>query len=212
MRLATPHPAQAAAPPPRAPTLGERLRHETRDLHDRIEANPRFGRLMAADLTRDEYRQLLLRLLGHHRPVEAALAAAASHLPRALGVLDRLRRTALLQADLRALDVEAGFVAALSTCPPPGLTTAEAAWGTLYVLEGATLGGQVIARHIAATLGIGPGNGAAALVPYGDQAGPQWRAFKAALEATAPDLDQDAVVDAARAAFTRLDDWMATPA
>jgi len=211
MRLATPHPV-SAAPPPRPSTLGERLRHETRDLHDRIEANPRFGRLMATDLTRDEYRQLLVAMLGHHRPVEATLAAASQLLPAALEIRDRLRRTALLEADLRALDLDDAAIATLPTCLPPALTEAEAAWGTLYVLEGATLGGQVIARHLTATLGIGPANGAAALVPYGDQTGPRWRAFKAALEAAAPDLDPDAVVDAARLAFTRLDDWMAAPA
>jgi len=212
MRLATPHAALVAGPPPRPPTLGERLRHGTRDLHDRIEANPRFGRLLATDLTRDEYCRILAALLGHHRPVEAALAAAAPLLPASLGVADRLRRTALLEADLRALEADATGIAALPACPPLALTTAEAAWGTLYVLEGATLGGQVIARHLAAALGIGPANGASALVPYGDQTGTQWRAFKTALEATAPDLDQDAVVDAARRAFTRLDDWMAAPA
>lgn len=212
MRLGTPQHAPAAVPPPRPPTLGERLRHETRDLHDRIEANPRFGRLMATDLTQGEYRQILVGLLGHHRPVEAALAAAAPLLPAALGVADRLRRTALLEADLRALGLDGTAIADLPACPPLALATAEAAWGTLYMLEGATLGGQVIARHLAATLGLGPGNGASALVPYGDQTGTQWRGFKAALEATAPGLDADAVVDAARRAFTRLDDWMAAPA
>ncbi len=212
-------PAGPAGAPPRpvgADPLSIRLRHGTRDLHDRIEANPRFGRLMSPGLSLAEYRGLLARLYGHHGPAEAALAAAAHRLPAALEMPRRLRRTPLLAADLRALGLSAQAIAALPTCGPGAypIRTAEQAWGTLYVLEGATLGGQVIARHLAATLGLGPATGAAAVVPHGEATGALWRGFRQLLDETAQQapLDPEAVVAAARHAFATLDSWVAAAA
>ncbi|OYX11105.1 MAG: hypothetical protein B7Z11_05445 [Acidovorax sp. 32-64-7] len=69
--------AERLAPRPEAAaetSLAARLRRETRDLHDRIEANHRFARLMAPDLTRGEYRGLVARL---RLPTCAADAAPA---------------------------------------------------------------------------------------------------------------------------------------
>ncbi len=202
----------AAAPDaPQAALLGARLRHGTRDLHDAIEANPRFARLMAPDLSRDEYASLLARMLGHHAPAEAALAQAAPLLPAALDLPARLRRGAALAADLRALGLKPARIAALPRCGAYRLDSAEAAWGTLYVLEGSALGGQVIARHLAATLGLDAANGAAGIVPHGAETGRLWREFKQLLEESAAlgRLDGDAVIAAARHAFATLDGWMA---
>lgn len=196
-------PAAAAMPQP----LSARLRLETRDAHDRIEANPHFARLMAPDLTRQEYRALLARLFGHHAPAEASLAQAMALLPAGLDLPRRLSRTALMAGDLAALGFSPARVAALPRCAGIQLRRREQAWGLLYVLEGSSLGGQVIARHLEALLEIGPGTGAAGMVPHGAATGQLWREFKSMLDQAA--LDGDAVVDAARQAFDRLDRWVA---
>ncbi len=197
---------------PAALPLSARLRQGTRDLHDRIEANPRMTRLMAADLSRLEYRGLLARLHGHHAPAEAALAAAAPLLPPALDLPRRLRRGALLAQDLRALGLSGTALAALPRCTAAGrIASAEAAWGTLYVLEGATLGGQVIARRLAATLGLDARSGAAGLAPHGAEAGALWRLFRHLLDAAAArgEIAPATVLAAARRCFATLDAWMA---
>jgi heme oxygenase len=49
--------------------------------------------------------------------------------------------------------------------------------GCLYVLEGATLGGQFISRHLA-TLGIGPANGGLFFHGYGAKTGEMWKSFQ----------------------------------
>ncbi len=209
--------APAVMPPP---TLSARLRLQTRAAHDRIEANPHFARLMAPDLTRPEYHALVARLFGHHAAAEAGLAGAAALLPDRLGLAGRLRRTALLGADLVALGSTPVQVAALPRCPGLALRRPEEAWGVLYVLEGSSLGGQVIARHLAQHLQIGPSTGASGMAPYGAETGALWRGFKDALDEAfamgAPDhvctrgaLDAEAVIDAACQAFDRLDRWVA---
>lgn len=211
-----PAPHAAAAPPAGAPLatpLSQRLRHGTADLHGRIEQNSRFGRLMSPELTLAEYRGLVERLYGHHGPAEAALAGAAPLLPVALDLPRRLRRATLLAGDLRALGLSVHAIAALPCCLPGtyAIATAEAAWGTLYVLEGSALGGQVIARHLAARLGLGSTTGAAGMVPHGEETGMLWRQFRQLLDETAvlQPLDAEAVIDAARHAFATLDAWVA---
>lgn len=203
--------AEAPVFPALAPPLTLRLRQETRDLHDRIEANARFARLMAPDLTLAEYRRLVARLHGHHAPLEAALEAMAHRLPACLALHRRLNRRAALAADLLALGFAPDAIAALPRCEAFVIRSVEQALGALYVLEGSTLGGQLIARHLQATLGIGPTTGAAHVVPHGAETGTLWRDFRLALDegAEAAQFDPDAVITAARHAFDRLDRWVA---
>jgi heme oxygenase (biliverdin-IX-beta and delta-forming) len=190
---------------------GRRSPPPTRDLHDKIEANPHFCRLMAPDLTRAEYGSLLARIYGHHAAAEAALAEAAPLLPPGLALEHRLRRTALLANDLAQLGLAQAAIAALPRCQVAACATAEEAWGQLCVLEGLVLGGQLIARHLAATLALGPQTGAGGMVPHGTETGVLWRGFKQALEDAADSgtLDSAHVVTAARRAFATLDAWVA---
>ena len=78
------------------------------------------------------------------------------------------------------------------------------------MLEGATLGGQLVRRHLAHTLGLGPATGAAYYHAYGDGVGPMWRAFLAGLtvaverEGCAP----EEMLAGARDTFDALADWL----
>jgi heme oxygenase len=56
----------------------------------------------------------------------------------------------------------------------PALSSPGAVWGTLYVTEGATLGGRVLRRHIEARLGPVP---VRFLDGHGDRTQPMWRAL-----------------------------------
>lgn len=58
----------------------------------------------------------------------------------------------------------------------------SAALGSMYVLEGAALGGQVIARRVAAQFGLGPEHGAAFFNGWGSRTGAMWREFQQVLE------------------------------
>ncbi len=62
------------------------------------------------------------------------------------------------------------------------IRSAPAAFGCLYVLEGSTLGGQMIARQIQKVLGLGPENGCAFFSSYGSNVGQMWKRFGENLE------------------------------
>lgn len=192
---------------PAAPlTARALLRDATRPLHDRVE---RAVDLTARARTRDGYRALLTAFYGLHAPIERQLAA----LPWDEAGLDvgARRKGPLLRADLRALGVDP---AAVPRCPDlPRTDTVAAGFGCLYVLEGSTLGGQVIARDVEASLGLDAGSGAAFFRSYGADVGRMWRAFTRALDAH---VDTEArrreALAAATATFETFERWVGRPA
>jgi heme oxygenase len=86
------------------------------------------------------------------------------------------------------------------------------ALGCLYVLEGATLGGQLIGRQVQRQLGLRSEHGCAFFAGYGaDQTGPMWKAFSEAVDAygSAQPAAQGAIVAAACDTFLRFEHWIA---
>jgi heme oxygenase len=79
----------------------------------------------------------------------------------------------------------------------------------LYVLEGATLGGQILRREITARLGLEADNGAAYLDVYGAATGRRWRQFLKKQSNRPKDADQrKAVVLAAQTTFSCFERWL----
>jgi heme oxygenase len=82
--------------------------------------------------------------------------------------------------------------------------------GWLYVLEGATLGGAVIARHVRRA-GTVPAAALSFHTLYGRSLGARWREYHAAVAAWVGEDARraDAVVAGALATFAALEDWCA---
>jgi len=198
-------PTAAASP---SNSLLAALKQGTREEHVAIE---RQLRLMVPGVTLDDYRDYLSRMLGYCEPLEAALAALDA-LPDEVPDFERRRKAGAAARDLCDLGAVAADVAALPRCADlPPLGSVARGLGCLYVLEGSTLGGQIIARHLELRLGVGPQRGGSFVRSYGPDVGPMWRAFGVGLEAyaaRAPDL-RDAVVAAARDTFVTLGRWLA---
>lgn len=188
--------------PTTAPDLLARLKAETRADHDAIEA---ALDLAGGGLTRDRYRRTLERFYGFYRPLEAGLLVAGAWAGCGLDPADR-QKAPLLAADLRALGADPD---ALPDCPRlPSHATAASAFGVLYVLEGATLGGQVVSRHLRPTLGITTEAGGRFFRGYGERTGEMWQAFRSSLVAFAAGSENDdEIAAAAIATFRTLRLW-----
>ena len=127
---------------------------------------------------------------------EAAVGAA---LPRDRhGWLQTRSRRTFLRHDLQALGVDSLD----ATIEIPPLAGAAAAWGSVYVMEGSALGGQVITRHLAEA-GLHRDNGAAYFHGWGEATGGMWREFRALLEAEVAAPDD--IEQACRAACNTFD-------
>jgi heme oxygenase len=181
-----------------------KLRAATRTEHDAIEAS--LG-LLRASLTVHRYHKIVERFYGYYAPLEAALAHARAAVAPHLDLPDS-GRTALLARDLEALD---GRPAAdLPRCSfLPALETRGAVIGCMYVLEGATLGGQLVTRHVMATLGLAPDRGCAFFFGDGDRTAARWKSFSRLLSefsGAQPTSHVDAIV-AAVATFRTFRLW-----
>jgi heme oxygenase len=182
-------------------TLFSRLKSATEQEHRDIEAiiDP-----MKNFCSLPAYKAHLIKTWMLYQSMEAELAGVDWS---AIGIdFDARRKTPLLEEDLRFLQVphasEASVHSLLHRADP------EFAIGCLYVLEGATLGGQFISRHLA-KLGIGPTSGGLFFNGYGAKTGEMWKSFQtsAALYCTTEDQIELAVTGA-KATFGRFRDSM----
>ena len=183
------------------------LRAATAEAHERLHHLPAFAALAAGGLDRAAYADLLGRLLGFHEPMEAALAACLGDAAFGLD-LRALRRAPLLHGDLDTL----GASAALPRAPTPEFASPAAAMGALYVTEGATLGGRLLARGLDRLLGPGAA-GRRFLLAGTDPSRPAWRDVRAAIDRCAASPGAlAAMTDAARSAFAGFDAWFGAAA
>lgn len=176
--------------------LLEALRAGTRQAHERLE---QATGLLDPELDPMHYVQVLARLLDVTEPLEAAVAA---QVPPHLQAFWAERRKAHLLDDDLAYWAQAGVAAAAPRAVKlPALDNLAHAFGTMYVLEGATLGGAVIAPHVERRLGLAPGAGTRYFRAYGGAASRMWRDFRFALAREVDASQAVAVVAAASDTF-----------
>jgi heme oxygenase len=153
------------------------LKARTSAAHAALEATPLMRAMAGGAPTRAEYGDYLSRQHRLHAPLEAALEPWLPHDWRAL----RLVKARWLADDLAAL----GLAPARSLGSVPDVGDEGAAFGCLYVLEGATLGLQVLRKAML------PGHPARQgadrfMQGHGADSSALWRAFVDRLELLAP--------------------------
>lgn len=183
------------------------LREETRPLHDRVEqALDLAVRLSSVEA----YTGLLVRMLGFYTPFEASLATITGYETIPLNFSSR-RKAPWLRRDLLALGRSADSLNALPVCKNlPSVDTLADALGCLYVLEGATLGGQIIRKEVQRRHGLETDSGCAFFSSYQAQVGDKWKEFCSGITgyASRNPGTEDAIVAAAMATFGSLDEWI----
>jgi heme oxygenase len=202
-----------ACPVPTKPTAGapaaaispllKRLRQETHGQHAALEAQLP---LLDRSLTREAYVWLLGRFWGFYSPLEDRLIHSMRRHVLSLDYSTR-RKTPLLEKDLGCLGMPQRDLPRCALLP--ALAEVAELLGCLYVIEGSTLGGQVITQRLAAHLALNGDAGGAFFSGYGAATGAHWREFGSFLTATALSLDRDdEVVAGANATFRTFADWL----
>ncbi|WP_420147010.1 biliverdin-producing heme oxygenase [Spirosoma sp.] len=178
-------------------TLLERLRQETRPMHEQTEQLFYTEALQNGTLTPDEYAHLLRTHLIFHQSLETAIDQHPDFFQNYEP--DSRRKTPWLLNDLAYLNE-------LISEPAPNIFTG---WtpaqllGAAYVGEGSMLGGTVIWRMLHKNPAIQPLLAQARFYQgYGSETGSQWKRFGAfALQSAESQYDE--VVGAAKQAFIR---------
>jgi heme oxygenase len=185
-------------------SLRQRLRRETAVVHQRLEAQ--LG-LLEPSLDVDQYLRVLKTFYGFYVPIELDVTRlAATQLP--LGFPLRARAE-LIRRDLLALGLSQADVAALPLCSDrPELSCIEDLAGCLYVLEGASLGGQVLSPLLHRRLGLAKGRGAAFFAGDEECTLPRWSVIVGWLDGLPHTGASTAkVISAATATFDAFAQW-----
>ncbi len=181
--------------------LLDRLRRETASLHQALEDGLA---LLRPEMRLEEYRSLLEGFYGFYAPWEASVENEID------GVIPHFRqerrKTPLLEHDLRFL---ASDLSAIPRCSAlPDTDSLAGVLGSLYVLEGATLGGQILSRHFHKQFNLTPGRGCSFFSSYGDAVGQRWKDFCDHLARYSGPETDSSILRSAVDTFRLLGDWL----
>jgi heme oxygenase len=179
-----------------------RLRAVTAGAHSRLE---RDLNLLRPPLSRARFTTLLVRFWGFHAASEPAIRRhdALAHLMAGRYRLDILAR------DLQSAGLSSGEIEALPQCAAAGSLSRslEGALGSLYVMEGSTLGGRLISRALSEASWLPPG-GVGYFNPYGSRTAAMWRSFQDELTARSSPAADPLIEASALTTFAVLRDWL----
>jgi heme oxygenase len=196
---------QAKAREVYVPPVLQDLRAGTAELHIALEKRLPF---FSDTLDTQAFVRLMQAYYGFYMPLENALLRSDA-IPADFELTPRLKAPTLC-SDLHALGVSAAALRSLPHCEQlPVIDSSAACLGVLYVLEGATLGGQILRREISTRLGLEADNGAAFLDIYGAATGRRWRDFIEYLGSRPMSAaERAAVVAAAQTTFSCFEHWL----
>ena len=115
----------------------------------------------------------------------------------------------ILRSDLGKLGMARDAIAGLALCDPTvAMRTPAEAWGSMYVIEGSTLGGVVIAHYVEQRLGLDVNSGCRYFRCYGKDTAPMWMAFRSRFLSRCGPADEETVIAAACRTFEMLYVWL----
>ncbi|CAM2781098.1 biliverdin-producing heme oxygenase [Rariglobus hedericola] len=180
--------------------LLDRLRHESRPHHVRLEE-------VVGLASSIQHHQALIRgFFGFIEQWEKTIHESAYG-----ELLNGREKTPLLISDLHHAGFDDAGIAALPRCTqlPPADTLPEVL-GALYVIEGSTLGGQMISRHLEKQFGFSEGAGYSYYRSYGADTPHKWQELRQVLLSHSSPETDDQIVASAQATFARLHEWFAS--
>ena len=182
-----------------------RLRETTsaqhRELEERLD-------LLNPALSLARYRRILEAFYGFYRPLETALAETLAGAACGFSLPARHLR---LERDLVMLGASLDDVAGLPRCASvPALSSQGRGAGCLYVLEGAALGGRIIARAVGLHLALDREHGVSFFAGEVEPTPARWRAVLAWLDGVHADSTDrgGGIVEGACETFRELAAWM----
>ncbi len=180
-------------------TLLERLRYETQPHHSDLEA------CLGLPRSKAHYCVQIQRFHGFLVSWETTIEKSEH-----ASLLQGRAKRHLTRADLEFAGLTRAEIENLPRCYDlPQLETQSQILGSIYVLEGSTLGGQMISRHLEKNLGFGGGEGYRYHQSYGAEVPAKWREFKDTLvKQSGADTDNEIVASAA-CTFASLHAWFA---
>jgi heme oxygenase (biliverdin-IX-beta and delta-forming) len=183
------------------PMLSQNLKKETIFNHQQLEK--KLVSKMREMQNVDDYTSLLQVFYSYFGGVETLVN---SHIDiKQLPDYAQRRKTQQLVSDLTALDANVPLAADAEYLPI--ITNNAQALGAMYVMEGSTLGGQIIKKMIHKQLGIEADGAISFFNGYGDHTVKMWDTFKDVLDRTETQETKDIIIATANETFQKFSEW-----
>lgn len=182
--------------------FGHRLKEETKTAHQETEKV--LVQWMKRISTKDDYAGILKMFYGYFDPLEHLIYSqiSESDLP---DFKERRKATRLVE-DLAALDI---LTKPNTSKSLPTIQNNSHAFGALYVIEGSTLGGEVIVKMLKANLALQlPDAALSFFYGYRENNKQMWQKFQHALQEHVSEHNMQQVILAANETFWLLKKWM----
>ena len=178
--------------------LQDELKIATRPNHDELENLMFVNEIMNKSLTISDYAQILSTNYIVHTLLEPKIQAALGEDIKIALHIDARFKVAALAADLKESELDVAALDLYAGDFEPKDFTEAHALGALYVLEGATLGGNVIQKKLRNTPGF-EDLGLNYYTVYKDELMKRWVSFVQLLNST--DTNDAAVIEGAKYTF-----------
>ena len=187
-----------------AASIRDRLKASTAQAHERLHRHPFFRPFQGNTVDPSDYRRILATLYGFHSPLEGELQDGARRLDVEQDMEGR-HRVAALSADLEYLGLSRDQVERLPRMRPPSILSVGSFFGTLYVREGSTIGGSVLAKSLDNTLGSSAGRLFLQGRPWDRDL---WTQLVERLQAVADQGHAEDMVASANRTFAAMEAWL----
>ena len=179
------------------------LKRETASVHEQVMEESWAKRVLSIDYTLPEYRGLLQKYYGFYLPLETLLLDFGT----SVFYPARLKHP-LLHQDLNVLHSPDRFDPVIYS-KLPEISGVPSALGICYVLEGATLGGQIIAKHLKNSLVLKEQEALPFFNGYSPDTAKMWTGLKTQTrDIVRTPQELTVILEAALETFNSLSNWM----
>lgn len=152
------------------------------------------------------YAELLRLMYGFYKPLQDSFYPLVSN--KVNGNDFSLRISGLIIDDLQYFQPHSSPYIPLCANIPI-INSVASSIGAMYVTEGSTLGGQIIAKMISRQLNIPPDNGFAFFNAYGDETPAKWKKFKEIINQPRNENERREMTETAKKTFSTFKIWIA---
>lgn len=168
------------------------------------------NKILTGTADKEHYKDVLKTFYGFYYPFEQKLENVEEWKNHDFD-LKRRRKSQMLIEDMKKLGISDDEIKDIKMCEKlPKMDNLADALGCMYVVEGATLGGQIVANKINEVLGFDGDNGASFFSSYKENLRPMWKEFSDFINKYSDDTNiTDPIVDASDETYHRFNDWLA---
>lgn len=179
----------------------QRLKDATATLHQELEDLPISKSILKTEVTSDDYLRYLDLMHDIIKEVETNIFPLLVY---EVSDLDQRIKAPFLEQDFVHLSYQKTQSTPVFKNLDKAISTAFAL-GIVYVIEGSSLGGRVIYKHIHKQLGYDNNSGASYFAGYGDETGSLWKNFISTLVAFEKNHNNsDIIIEGANYAFQSI--------